>query len=37
MNKENSLVVEIPVSLGENIRTINEVSLREQLEMASLL
>ncbi len=37
MNRENSLVVEIPVSLGENIRTLNEVSLWEQLEMASLL
>jgi len=31
MNKENSLVVEIPVSLGDNIRTINEVSMWEQL------
>lgn len=29
MNRENSLVVEIPVSLGENIRTLNEVSLWE--------
>ena len=37
MNKDNSLVVEIPVSLGENIRTLNEVSLWEQLQMASLL
>lgn len=37
MNRENSLVVEIPVSLGDNIRTINEVSLWEQLQMASLL
>jgi hypothetical protein len=31
MNKENSLVVEIPVSLGDNIRTINEVTMWEQL------
>ena len=37
MDKTNSLVVEIPVSLGKNIRTLNEVSLWEQLEVASLL
>ena len=37
MDKANSLVVEIPVSLGKDIRTLNEVSLWEQLEVASLL
>jgi hypothetical protein len=29
MDKANSLVVEIPVSLGDEIRTLNEVSLWE--------
>jgi hypothetical protein len=29
MNRENSLVVEIPVSLGDNISTLNEVSFWE--------
>ena len=29
MDKENSLVVEIPVSLGDNVRTLNEVSMWE--------
>lgn len=31
MDRANSLVVEIPVSLGDNIRTLKEVSMWEQL------
>ena len=37
MDREHSVVVEIPVSLGDSIRTLNEVSLWEQLSMASLM
>jgi hypothetical protein len=29
MDKQNSLVVEIPVSLGDKVRTLNEVSMWE--------
>lgn len=33
---ENSVVVEFPVSLGENIRTLGEVSIWEQASLAAL-
>ena len=33
----STLVVEFPVSLGNKIRTLNEVSLWEQLQMASFM
>ena len=36
-SEDNTLVVEIPVSLGNNIRTIEEVSMWEQLILVSFL
>lgn len=37
MDKQNSLVVEIPVSLGSDIKTLNDVTMRDQLDMASFM
>ena len=36
-NDKNGMVVEIPVTVGSNIRTIKEVSMWEQLELAAFL
>lgn len=36
-DKENTLVVEFPVSVGEKTKTINDVSMWEQLSMASFM
>jgi ribonucleoside-triphosphate reductase len=33
--EESTVVVEFPVSIGENVRTLNEVSMWEQLELAA--
>ncbi|CDW79181.1 ribonucleoside triphosphate reductase [Stylonychia lemnae] len=37
MDKQHTSVVEIPVSLGDNIRTLKEATMWEQLQVASLL
>ena len=37
MDPKHTMVVEIPVSLGEKIRTLKTVSMWEQLQMAALL
>lgn len=34
---DSSVVVEVPVSLGDNVRTLNEVTIHEQFKLASLL
>ena len=36
-NPNNSVVVEFPIDIGENIRTSNEISIWEQLSLASFL
>ncbi len=36
-DKENTLVVEIPVDVGEGVKTLNEVSIWEQLSLASFI
>ena len=37
MDPVNSLVVEIPVSLGDRVRTLQRVTVWEQLQLAALL
>ena len=37
MERHNSLVVEIPVSLGSKIRTLNDVSMWEQLQLCATM
>lgn len=36
-DRTNSLVIEIPVSLGNKIRTLKDVSMLEQLKMAAFM
>ena len=37
MDKANSLVVEIPVTLGNKVRTLKDVSMWEQLQICSIM
>ena len=37
MERHNSLVVEFPVSLGNKIRTLNDVTMWEQLQLCATM
>ena len=37
LNDPDSVVVEVPVDMGEGVRTLQDVSLYEQLSLAALL